>query len=124
MGGHHGGTDLAQPHAVAPAVTAEDDLVGRHLHVEPGTVQVAFGEDAADHEFLADGEGGLGTGVFWSTLPVERAVEEPVLRLVVAELLEELRLVRSFWLAVPVDRAVEEPVLRLVVAEPEVLRFV
>ena len=44
--------------------------------------------------------------VFWSTLPAERAVVEPVLRLVVAEVLpverlvvaelEELRLVRSF----------------------------
>ena len=68
---------------------------------------------------------------FWSTLPVERVVE-PVLRLVVAEVEPEerlvvpfwvavLRLVRSFWVAVPVERvAVEElPVLRLVVAEVE-----
>ena len=64
---------------------------------------------------------------FWSALPAERAVLEPVLRLVVAALfpverlvvaeLEELRLVRSFWVAVPAERLVVEPVLRLVVAE-------
>ena len=65
--------------------------------------------------------------VFWSVLPAERAVVEPVLRLVVAEVLPverlvvadpvELRLVRSFWVAVPEERLVVEPVLRLVVAE-------
>ena len=65
---------------------------------------------------------------FWSALPAERAVVEPVLRLVVAEVLlpvdrlvvaelEELRLVRSFWVAVPEERLVVEPVLRLVVAD-------
>ena len=45
--------------------------------------------------------------VFWSTVPAERAVEEPVLRLVVAaEELPEERLV-----VLPVER-LEEPVLR------------
>ena len=62
---------------------------------------------------------------FWSALPAERAVVEPVLRLVVAEVLpverlvvaelEELRLVRSFWVAVPAERLVVLlPVDRLV----------
>ena len=58
--------------------------------------------------------------VFWSTLPVERAVEEPVERLVVAvpRLVAELelpveRLVRVFWSTLPAERVVEEPVERL-----------
>ena len=69
--------------------------------------------------------------VFWSTVPAERVVEEPVLRLVVAvpevlRLVVEpvLRLVRVFWSTVPAERVVEEPVLRLVVAVPEELRLV
>ena len=46
--------------------------------------------------------------VFWSTVPAERAVEEPVLRLVVAvEVLPEERLV----VLLPVER-LEELVLR------------
>ena len=58
--------------------------------------------------------------VFWSTLPVERVVEEPVERLVVAvpRLVAELelpveRLVRVFWSTLPAERVVEEPVERL-----------
>ena len=64
--------------------------------------------------------------VFWSTLPAERVVEEPVERLVVAELelpVERLvvaelelpvdRVVRVFWLAVPAERVLEEPEERL-----------
>ena len=61
--------------------------------------------------------------VFWSTVPVERVAEEPVLRLVVA-VPEVLRLVRVFWSTLPAERVAEEPVLRLVVAVPEVLRLV
>ena len=64
--------------------------------------------------------------VFWSTLPVERTVEEPVERLVVAvpRLVAELelpveRLVRVFWSTLPAERVVEEPVERLVIAELE-----
>ena len=53
----------------------------------------------------------------WSTVPAERAVEEPaVLRLVEEPV---LRLVRSLWLTVPAERVVVEPALRLVVAEEE-----
>ena len=81
--------------------------------------------------------------VFWSTVPVERVVEVPVERLVVAvpRLVAELelpveRLVRVFWSTLPAERVVEEPeerlteellpVERLVVAEVEepVDRFV
>ena len=61
----------------------------------------------------------------WLAVPVERELEEPVLRLVVAvpvERLEELlvllpveRLVRLSWLVLPVEREeeAEDPVLRL-----------
>ena len=52
--------------------------------------------------------------VFWSTLPAERVVVEPVERLVVAELeLPVERLVRVFWSTLPAERVVEEPVERL-----------
>ena len=70
--------------------------------------------------------------VFWSTLPAERVVEEPVERLVVAvpvlpvlrlvvcelELLEEPveRLVRVFWLTAPAERVEEELAERLMEA--------
>ena len=60
MGGHDGSADLAQAYAVAPAVSAEDDFIVRHFHIEPGTVQVAFGEEAPDHQFFADGQCSLG----------------------------------------------------------------
>lgn len=61
----------------------------------------------------------------WLTVPVEREVEEPVLRLVVAVPVERLlellvllpveRLVRLSWLVLPVEREeeAEDPVLRL-----------
>ena len=61
--------------------------------------------------------------LFWSTVPAERVVEEPVERLVVA-VPEVLRLVRLFWSTVPAERVVEEPVERLVVEVPGVLRLV
>ena len=49
---HHGGADLAEAHAMAPAGAAEDDVVPIEGHGKGGAVQVRFGEIPPDHQFL------------------------------------------------------------------------
>jgi len=65
---HHGGSDLAEAHTVAPAGPPEDDLprdallhllVGDH---EGLTVEMGGGEPLADFQFLAHDDAFLGAG--------------------------------------------------------------
>ena len=54
---HDGGTNLAEPHAMPPALAVQTETGWGLLHVESRAKQMALAERTAYLEFFANGEG-------------------------------------------------------------------